>query len=462
MTSDTFLDRLEAAALGKLSKTEVLEPFLDGLEKFLADFGDSLDRQPEEMRDFLAAYIEAIEDGAETCEELAIECLDQGASEDSFLELADAHTHLNRLLLDFHSESWVFRGPTKVDWINMVVDGGERFLQGGSFPRYLSALLDEHVRDLELKLACRPALEGEALIKVARQLANWARGEDSLSRHQLEDLMTKLIGYGERFADYLTKRTASLEQLLASLGGSVPAEEILWMLDGVLTELQRIRGDFEAALAASQLPQGQEISKVLATLGELESAISALAEQGSGDLEEADVDDLHELHEMLENEIATFQRAANREAPVKCSACGQGNPPRRSQCASCSAPLASETNRSNGTLDFSETEQVPGEEEHVARMRIAMARFRDGSLGFERFRSEVQAAQDRFETAIRRFKSVSARTDQERQFMESLDQLEHALDLLAQVSSPEQPELEEGQALFLAGVSRFREASNAF
>ncbi len=460
MVSGSFLERLEAAAKGRVSRESVLEPFLDGLDRLWSDFETALEHQPDELVDFLEAYVAAIEEGLEACGELAQECLTPEASEDVFLDLGDAHTHLNRLLLDFHSQSWIFRGPTKVDWINMVVDGGERFLAGENFPRYLTTLLDDHIRELEFKLSCRPALEGEALLKVTRQFASWSKGHEQMSRHQFEDLLTKLIGYAERFAGYLMEQTVSLEQLLASLGGDVPNEEIVWLLDGVLTELRRIRADFESAVKATGQSPGREADRLLSTLSELETAIGTLAEQGDGHLENEDIDDLHELHELLEQEIAAFGRAATTEGTISCSSCGYRNSRRSTRCGSCSCLLAADLSASVSTVDFAELERSEGEEENVYRLRRACREFQNLALCLEDFHGTVHQTRGIFEGATRGFLQSARHPSNttETLFRDSIEQIGRSLDLLSTIEHPEDRHLEEALAIFDDGVAKMRGA----
>lgn len=460
MVSGSFLERLEAAAMGRVSRESVLEPFLDGLDQLWCDFEAAWEQQPDELADFLEAYVAAIEDGLEACEQLARECLSSETTEETFLDLGDAHTHLNRLLLDFHSQSWIFRGPTKVDWINMVVDGGERFLAGESFPRYLITLLDDHVRELEFKLSCRPALEGEALLKVTRQFASWSKGHEQMSRHQFEDLLTKLIGYAERFADYLMEQTVSLEQLLASLGGDVPNEEIVWLLDGVLTELRRIRADFESAVKATGQSPGKEAGRLLDTLSELETAVGTLAEQGDGHLEDEDIDDLHELHELLEQEIAAFGRAAATEGTVACASCGHRNSRRAARCGSCSCLLAADLSASVSSMDFGELERSEGGEENVYRLRRACSEFQNLALSLEDFHGTVHQTRGIFEGAARGFlQSARAPANPtETLFRDSVESIGRSLDLLAAIEHPEDRQIEEALVIFEDGVTKMRQA----
>lgn len=449
MISGSFLERLEAAAKGKVSRESVLEPFLDGLETLWSDFEASLEQQPDELATFLEAYVAAIEDALNACAELAQECLGPEAGEEAFLDLGDAHTHANRLLLDFHSQSWVFRGPTKVDWINMVVDGGERFLAGENFPRHLISVLDDHVRELEFKLSCRPALEGEALLKVTRLLAAWARGTESMSRHQFEDLLTKIIGYAERFSDYLTEQTASLEQLLASLGGDVPKDEIVWLLDGVLTELKRIRAQFESALKSSVGTAGSEADQLLATLDDLDAAISSLAEQGDGRLSEEDIDDLHELHEMLEEEIGALSRAATREGTVACPSCGHRNARRSARCGACSFVLPADLSDAGSTLELSEDQQLEGGEENVIRFRRALRGFQNLSVDLDTFHSVVQSTRLLLEEAISSFPSGLT---VDPSFKRAGDLIARCLRQCLAVEEPDDPRLEEALGHFEEGV----------
>ena len=128
MQPQSFLERLDAAGRNEVPGELVLKPFLEGLEQLLVDFEASLEHQPVEMVEMLDGYLAEIAETVQTCQDLAEECLEQDCSPEAFLDLADSHQYLNRLLLDFHRESWIYRGPTPVDWINMILDARDRFM----------------------------------------------------------------------------------------------------------------------------------------------------------------------------------------------------------------------------------------------------------------------------------------------------------------------------------------------
>ena len=111
MQPQSFLERLDAAGRNEVPRELVLKPFLEGLEQLLVDFEASLEHQPVEMVEMLDGYLAEIAETVQTCQDLAEECLEQDCSPEAFLDLADSHQYLNRLLLDFHRESLFLYRP---------------------------------------------------------------------------------------------------------------------------------------------------------------------------------------------------------------------------------------------------------------------------------------------------------------------------------------------------------------
>ncbi len=453
MQPQSFLQRLDAAARNEVSREEVLKPFLQGLEQLLIDFETSLEYQPVEMVDMLDGYLVEISEAVQACQDLGEECLEKDCSPDAFLDLADSHQYLNRLLLDFHRESWVYRGPTSVDWINMVLDAGERFLAGEDLSHGLSFLLHDHIKELELKLASKPALEGEALLAVLRRLQEWSDGGVRLNRSHLDELFGKLEQYGEKFAPYLNEQKICLEQLILSLDQGLSPEDLEPIVEQALEDIEELQDRMIPFLTELVGLRKEHLSEILECLSELGTR---LAELQTESVSQGEVQELMGWYDSLERSLTLFREANLNEGTVPCPSCGERNSKQSRRCGRCSTLLAAEMGQGS-KLDISDDEEGRAEEEHVYRFRAVCRGFQEKTLTLEQFRQHLFAVDKRLQESIRQASRVE-KTSAEQGFFDGIDLIAQSLIMLQPVELPEDLTVEQGLSLYLQGVELLRQS----
>ena len=453
MQPQSFLERLDAAGRNEVPRELVLKPFLEGLEQLLVDFEASLEHQPVEMVEMLDGYLAEIAETVQACQDLAEECLEQDCSPEAFLDLADSHQYLNRLLLDFHRESWIYRGPTPVDWINMILDARDRFMAGEELSSGLSFLLHDHNKDLELKLASKPALEGEALLTVLRRLREWADASTTFNRSQLDDLFGKLEQYGEKFAPYLSEQKVCLEQLILSLDQELSSEELDFVVGQAIEEIDDLQDRMIPCLTELTGLRKDYLSEILECLSELGARLLALQADSVTD------DQIHELmglYDSLERALTQFREANLNEGTVPCPKCGERNSRQTRRCGRCSTVLAAEVGE-GAKLDISDDGGGQVEEEHVYRFRAVCRGFQEKALTLEQFHQHLAAVKKRLGESVKQA-GGSESLPGDGAFSEGIDLIARGLAVLEPVELPEDLAVEQGLAFYLQGVECLRQS----
>ena len=455
--SDLFIQKLEQVLDGELVKRSVLEPFLQGLEPMLADFERALEYQPPELVEHLSPFLEGISAAFEELRELGQQALTQEEGEEELLfELAEAHQFLNQMLLEFHRESWIFRGPTSVEWVNRVIDAGERFLSGAPLDGRLSRFLDGQVRQLELRLAVRPSEAGLGVLEAARNLSRWAAGREVVQRQQLEDWMTLLIGNAEKADPQLFRDKVSLQTLIRSLDSASDQQEMEHLLALTLAELSDLHFVFRKAQARTE---GDCRERAIAVTEILEDLEKSLSEFQTTEGAEDDLEELRELMDELDSALKSYDQTLEGSEQIQCPHCGESNPPHARRCGGCSRRLFGLPSESKSALDYTDVE-AGGEEEHVRRIREAVLAFQEGEQPETAFRSALTQVQERLEQFR---KSPTAQmlsehdSNQAAEFEQAVEQLEQGLGTLLECHDPQDTRLHLGLETFMQGAQKLRQ-----
>lgn len=456
-----FEAQLERVLKGEAEARPLLEAFVDGLGQWLGQFETALEPHPEEMVEAMQPYLEEITSRLDRCQDLAEAAVESESPRQALLELRQVHAEVNQWALAFRDAMWEAHGPTPIAWVNRILESGRRYLGGASLEFGLSQLLDHHLRELEARLSGQGGPPSAArLVEALRALQDWARGATDLGGLELEQAFQRLAATAEVAAEWVREGGLwGVSRLLETLEAQTDPEVILLAVEGALLEVRRLASRFEMTAAAAEAwHQTREISAAIGdTLAEFDETMLAIAEA----VEEAEEVDLagpvRDLKNRLDAQMAHLQEVAAREGTAPCPSCGYLNALHRRLCSHCTVKLPAIQGADRHLLDLSEDEQEGTEYENILKLRQACLGFQQGtsplSLLTERL-SQFQAAISK----ARQLVPADEAPSEGRLYLGALDDLELAVQTLAQVEVPQDLSLERGLSLLLRGARRLQQA----